>query len=61
MRDTVTEEVLWVCDPPWKCPNCHCVNLAVRERCRGCEFDSALVSGDGYFPVVVATDRMGNR
>ena len=48
--DPVTAEKLWT-DPDWTCPMCRFVNFAIRERCRNCGFDSALVSGDGYFPV----------
>jgi hypothetical protein len=51
--DKDLEEQLWK-DPPWTCPRCGFVNLAIRERCRNfqCGFDSALVSGDSYFPVM---------
>jgi hypothetical protein len=42
-------EQLWQ-DPPWACPRCRFTNHAIRERCRNCGFDSALVSGDCYFP-----------
>ena len=45
-----TAEQLWR-DPDWICPVCEYTNLAIRERCRNCGFDSALVSGDSYFPV----------
>jgi len=40
-RDIETEEQLWK-DPPWTCPQCRYVNLAIRERCRNCGFDSAV-------------------
>jgi hypothetical protein len=40
-RDTETENQLWQ-DPPWTCPQCRFVNLAIRERCRNCGFDSAV-------------------
>lgn len=43
-------DVLWS-GPAWTCPLCLYVNFAIRERCRGCDFDSALVSGDCYFPL----------
>jgi hypothetical protein len=48
----VTAEQLWK-DPDWKCPRCGWMNKAIRERCRNfdCGFNSALVSGDSYFPV----------
>lgn len=49
MRDLALEKQLWK-DPDWKCPQCSFVNLAIRERCRNCDFNSALVSGDCYFP-----------
>lgn len=45
-----TMEQLWQ-DPEWICPLCHFTNKAIRERCRNCFFDSALVSGDRYFPL----------
>ena len=48
--DAATIEQLWK-DPDWICPRCHWTNFAIRERCRNCGFDSALVSGDCYFPV----------
>ena len=48
--DKETEAKLWT-DPDWTCPMCHYVNFAIRERCRNCGFDSALVSGDRYFPL----------
>ena len=47
-RDPRTVEQLWK-DPPWQCPQCRWMNVAIRERCRNCGFDSALVSGDCYF------------
>jgi hypothetical protein len=48
--DSATAEQLWK-DPDWTCPMCRFRNFAIRERCRNCGFDSALVSGDSYFPV----------
>jgi hypothetical protein len=45
-----TAEALWT-DPDWVCPQCHFTNLAIRECCRNCGFNSAIVSGDAYFPV----------
>ena len=50
-RDIEMEEQLWK-DPDWICPQCSFRNLAIREHCRNCNFDSALVSGDRYFPQV---------
>lgn len=44
-RDIHTEEQLWK-DPDWNCPNCMAVNLAIRERCRICGYDSSA----GEFP-----------
>lgn len=49
MKDD-TQEKLWT-DPDWDCPRCNSTNLAIRERCRICNFDSALVSGGVYMPV----------
>ena len=51
MRDETIEQ-LWTKDPAWTCPQCKFINSAFRDVCRGCGFDSALVSGDCYFPVV---------
>ena len=31
-------------DPDWTCPRCQTVNYGIRETCRSCGFDSALVS-----------------
>lgn len=41
-RDETIEQ-LWK-DPDWTCPRCKSQNMAIRERCRICGFDSALVS-----------------
>ncbi len=38
-----TERELWT-DPDWDCPRCLSVNRAIRDRCRICTWDSALVS-----------------
>ena len=54
--DPKTAQKLWT-DPDWTCPMCRFVNFAIRERCRNCGFDSALVSGDGYFPVAAPEPR----
>ena len=50
MPNDVTAEQLWH-DPDWRCPMCGFMNMAIREVCRNCHFDSALVSGDCYFPL----------
>lgn len=50
MNEKQTNEQLWE-DPDWDCPRCRSVNFAIRERCRICGFDSALVSGGVYMPV----------
>ena len=50
VMDAKTAEQLWH-DPDWVCPQCRFTNLAIRECCRNCGFNSALVSGDAYFPV----------
>jgi hypothetical protein len=39
-----TVEHLWTKTPPWDCPRCGAVNLAVRDLCRICRWDSAVVS-----------------
>lgn len=52
--DKEIEEQFWK-DPDWTCPQCRSQNFAIRDRCRICGFDSALVSGDGYFPVESGT------
>lgn len=44
-RDLALEEQLWK-DPDWSCPNCKFTNLAVREECRNCGYDSSA----GEFP-----------
>jgi hypothetical protein len=31
-------------DPDWTCPRCQTVNYGIRQTCRSCGFDSALVS-----------------
>ncbi len=51
-RDPQTVEQLWL-DPHWDCPRCRSINLAIRDRCRMCGFDSALVSGGVYMPAEV--------
>lgn len=40
-------------DPDWICPRCGFCNFAIREIRRNfrCNFDSALVSGNSYFPL----------
>ena len=40
-----TTDALWL-SPDWDCPNCREVNLAVREHCRACGYDSNA----GEFP-----------
>ena len=50
-RNVELEQQLWR-DPDWVCPECRFTNLAIREICRNCGFDSALVSGNGYFDAV---------
>lgn len=40
-----TREQLWN-DPDWVCPHCRSTNLAVREKCRNCGYDSNA----GEFP-----------
>lgn len=39
-------EVLWTMTPNWICPHCRSTNLAIRERCRLCGYDSNA----GEFP-----------
>jgi hypothetical protein len=45
------EEFLWTKEPDWTCPRCQSVNRGVRDICRICGLDSALLSGGNYFPV----------
>jgi len=40
-----TEQQLWN-DPDWLCPHCQVTNLAIREKCRNCGYDSNA----GEFP-----------
>ena len=56
--DADTAEQMWQ-DPDWVCPQCEAVNMGVRERCRICGFDSALVSGECYFPISREEQRNG--
>jgi hypothetical protein len=44
-KDAATAEWLWTHGQDWTCPQCRSVNKAIREACRICNFDSALVSG----------------
>ncbi len=41
-----TKEHLWTKEPDWRCPHCTTVNLAIREKCRTCGYDSNA----GEFP-----------
>lgn len=43
MRDPAIEEQLWK-DPDWDCPRCQAVNMAIRDKCRLCGWDTAIVS-----------------
>lgn len=45
MENDKTKEQLWN-DPNWNCPHCKYTNLAVREKCRNCGYDSNA----GEFP-----------
>ena len=42
LGDIAHREQRWK-DPDWVCPRCQGVNFAVRQSCRFCGFDSALV------------------
>lgn len=44
-KDTKTIEQLCK-DPDWNCPSCRYVNLAIRDHCRKCRYDSNV----GEFP-----------
>ena len=44
-RDIQLENQLWQ-DPNWDCPHCHSTNIAIREHCRMCGYDSNA----GEFP-----------
>jgi hypothetical protein len=45
------EEVLWTLTPDWTCPHCKSVNLAIRERCRSCGYDSNVGEFPWYDPL----------
>jgi hypothetical protein len=45
MYDKQLINQLWQ-DPNWHCPNCRFTNLAIRELCRNCGYDSNA----GEFP-----------
>lgn len=44
--DVNVREALWTSTPDWTCPNCRFVNMAIRELCRNCGYDSNA----GEFP-----------
>jgi len=41
-----TKEALWTSTPNWDCLHCKTMNLAIREFCRSCGYDSNA----GEFP-----------
>jgi hypothetical protein len=49
-RDIATEEALWA-SPDWLCPHCRTENLAVRELCRSCGYDSNAGETPYYNPM----------
>ena len=49
-RDIALENQLWH-DPDWTCPNCNSANLAIREKCRICGYDSNCGEFPWYNPL----------
>lgn len=52
-----TAEVLWTLTPNWDCPHCKAVNLAIREKCRLCGYDSNAGEFPWYNPLPPYDDR----
>lgn len=50
-RDVELEEALWTSTPDWVCPNCQFTNLAIREFCRSCRYDSNCGEFPWYNPL----------
>jgi hypothetical protein len=44
-------EALWTLTPNWTCPHCKSVNLAIREKCRSCGYDSNCGEFPWYNPL----------
>ena len=50
-RDLELEEALWTSTPDWVCPHCRYTNLAIREYCRNCRYDSNCGEFPWYNPL----------
>lgn len=49
MNDVI--EALWTTTPDWTCPHCQAVNIAIRELCRLCGYDSNCGEAPWYNPL----------